>query len=229
MKKTLLILVIITSFNSIANSQIMSLHLLKYENSMNPLFSKKSKQILITFDRNSLIDSPHIYNYLFKIDISDRKSELTGVVNDINISGAMTAINRYGVLGGVLASSFTSAKQFSYRNTNGFVLFERAAFDSLINYSEKIIKVLDSLKPPQNFSRSYFFKIDKLELSLEAEQVIESMAYANTYANGTSSRYVLNKTIFLKIDESIYVLTEEEFKELYNTTFLQTQALWNNK
>ena len=52
---------------------------------------------------------------MFKVDISDRKSELTGVANDFNVSGALTAINRYGILGGVLASSFNTSKQFSYR------------------------------------------------------------------------------------------------------------------
>ena len=93
MKKNLFILVIITFFNTIANAQIMSLHLLKYEKSMNPLFSKKSKSILVTFDKNSLIDSPQVFNYLFKVDIYDRKSELTGVDNDFNVSGALTAIN----------------------------------------------------------------------------------------------------------------------------------------
>ena len=69
MKKNLIIMLIITLFNTMANSQIMSLHLLKSEKSMNPLFSKKSKQIIISFDKNSLIDSPETYNYLFKIDI----------------------------------------------------------------------------------------------------------------------------------------------------------------
>ena len=225
MKKNLIIFVIITFFNTIANAQIMSLHLLKYEKSINPLFSKKSKSILVTFDKNSLIDSPQIYNYLFKIDISDRKSELTGVVNDLNISGAVTAINRYGILGGVLASSFNTSKQFSYRNTNGYVVLDRLSFDSLINFSDKIINIINNIKPPQNFSKSYFYKVDKLELSLEIEQSIETV----TYANGETSKYKIGKTIFLKIDESIYVFSEDEFKELYNVTLLSTQSLWNNK
>jgi hypothetical protein len=206
-----------------ANAQIMSLHLLKYEKSINPLFSKKSKSILVTFDKNSLIDSPQVYNYLFKVDISDRKSELIGVANDFNISGAVTAINRYGILGGVLASSFNTSKQFSYRNTNGYVILDRPSFDSLINFSEKLIKIIDSIKPPQNFSKSYFYKIDKLELSLEIQQSIET--YNN--ANGESLRFKLDKTIFLKIDESVYVFSEEEFKELYNVTLLSTQSLWD--
>ena len=223
MKKNLFILVIITFFNTIANAQIMSLHLLKYEKSMNPLFSKKSKSILVTFDKNSLIDSPQIFNYLFKVDISDRKSELTGVANDFNISGAVTAINRYGILGGVLASSFNTSKQFSYRNTNGYVILDRPSFDSLINFSEKLIDIIDNFKLPINFNKSYFYKVDKLELSLEIEQSIET--YNNS--NGESLRFKLDKTIFLKIDESVYVFSEEEFKELYNVTLLSTQSLWD--
>ena len=225
MKKNLFILVIITFFNTIANAQIMSLHLLKYEKSINPLFSKKSKTILVTFDKNSLIDSPQIYNYLFKVDISDRKSELTGVVNDLNISGAVTAINRYGILGGVLASSFNTSKQFSYRNTNGYVILDRQSFDSLINFSEKLIDIIDNFKLPINFNKSYFYKVDKLELSLEIQQNIET--YTNT--TGQSSSYKLDKTFFLKIDESIYVFSVEEFKEFYNSSLLSTQSLWNNK
>ena len=71
----------------------------------------------------------------------------------------------------------------------------------------------------------YFYKVDKLELSLEIEQSVETV----TYANGETSKYKIGKTIFLKIDESIYVFSEEEFKELYDTTFLPTQSLWNNK
>ena len=225
MKKNLFILLIITLFNTIANAQIMSLHLLKYEKSINPLFSKKSKTILVTFDKNSLIDSPQIYNYLFKVDISDRKSELTGVVNDLNISGAVTAINRYGILGGVLASSFNTSKQFSYRNTNGYVILDRQSFDSLINFSEKLIDIIDNFKLPINFNKSYFYKVDKLELSLEIQQNIET--YTNT--TGQSSSYKLDKTFFLKIDESIYVFSVEEFKEFYNSSLLSTQSLWNNK
>lgn len=223
MKKNLFILLIITLFNTIANAQIMSLHLLKYEKSMNPLFSKKSKSILVTFDKNSLIDSPQVYNYLFKVDITDRKSELTGVANDFNISGAVTAINRYGILGGVLASSFNTSKQFSYRNTNGYVILDRQSFDSLINFSEKLIDIIDNFKLPINFNKSYFYKVDKLELSLEIQQNIET--YTNT--TGQSSSYKLDKTFFLKIDESIFAFSVEEFKEFYNSSLLVTQSLWD--
>ena len=223
MRKILFTLLIIMSFNKTTFSQIMSLHLLKYEKSINPLFSKKSKTILVTFDKNSLIDSPQVYNYLFKVDITDRKSELTGVANDFNISGAVTAINRYGILGGVLASSFNTSKQFSYRNTNGYVILDRQSFDSLINFSEKLIDIIDNFKLPINFNKSYFYKVDKLELSLEIQQNIET--YTNT--TGQSSSYKLDKTFFLKIDESIYAFSVEEFKEFYNSSLLVTQSLWD--
>lgn len=60
---------------------------------------------------------------------------------------------------------------------------------------------------------------------MEIEQSIETF----TYANEEASKYKIAKTIFLKIDEFIYVFSVDEFKELYDTTFLPTQALWNNK
>jgi len=60
---------------------------------------------------------------------------------------------------------------------------------------------------------------------LEIQQSIET--YNNS--TGQSSSYKLDKTFFLKIDESVYVFSVEEFKELYNMTLLSTQSLWNNK
>ena len=98
MKKIKYIFLYILLSNS-AFSQIMSEHIYKYENSINPIFSNTSKQILITFDKNSLIDATKEFNYLFKIDISDRKTELSGI----------TATSGFGVLGGILSSGFSSS------------------------------------------------------------------------------------------------------------------------
>ena len=116
-----------------------------------------------------------------------------------------------------------TSKQFSYRNTNGYVILDRQSFDSLINFSEKLIDIIDNFKLPINFNKSYFYKVDKLELSLEIQQNIET--YTNT--TGQSSSYKLDKTFFLKIDESIYVFSVEEFKEFYNSSLLSTQSLWD--
>ena len=115
-------------------NQIVSTHLLKYENSINPLFSKKSKQISITFDENNIIDSAFKF-YVFKIDISDRKAELNGISNDINIGAAVSGIQNYGIIGGLISTGLSSSKQFTIRNTNGFVVFDKNKFDSLFKSS----------------------------------------------------------------------------------------------
>ena len=202
---------------SSAFSQIMSEHIYKYENSINPIFSKVSKQILVTFDKNSLIDTNSKFVYILKIDISDRKSELTGISNGSNFN-SISGFGSYGVMGGVLASGFSSQKQFSFKNTNGFILFNKLSFDSLNAYSKKIIEIIDSKKGPQNYNSSYYFKVDKLELSLEIEQ--------KNFTNVND--YVITKNILMKIDESVFIFTDEEFKNLYKETFSNIKGMWDS-
>lgn len=204
-------------FASSAFSQIMSEHIYKYENSINPIFSKVSKQILVTFDKNSLIDTNSKFVYILKIDISDRKSELTGISNGSNFN-SISGFGSYGVMGGVLASGFSSQKQFSFKNTNGFILFNKLSFDSLNAYSKKIIEIIDSKKGPQNYNSSYYFKVDKLELSLEIEQ--------KNFTNVND--YVITKNILMKIDESVFIFTDEEFKKLYKETFSNIKGMWDS-
>ncbi len=206
--------------------QIQSLHLMNYENSINPIFSKKSKQISITFDKNSLIENPDKYNCIFKIDISDRKTELSGVANDFNIGGTVSAINNYGIIGGLLSSSLSTSKLYSYRNTNGYVLFDRQKFDSLIKFSKIIINVMDSKKGIQNYAQSYYFKIDNLELTLEIPKTNSENVITDVNSNVTN--ITISKSIVLKIDESVFILTGEEFKTLHNNFLLDVEGLWNN-
>ena len=204
MKKIKYILFYILLSNS-AFAQIMSEHIYKYENSINPIFCNTSKQILITFDKNSLIDATKEFNYIFKIDISDRKTELSGI----------TATSGFGVLGGILSSGFSSSKQILFKNTNGYILFNKSSIDSLVKYSNKIIEIMKVKNAPQNFNSSYFFKVDKLEMSLEIEQT------------KTEVEYLLTKNVYLKIDESVFVLTDEEFKKLYKDTFTNIKGMWD--
>jgi hypothetical protein len=229
MKKYPIKIVFIFALSLIASysfAQIQSLHLLKYENSLNPIFSKKSKQIVISFDKNSLIDTPTKYYCSFKIDISDRKAELTGATNDISIGGAMTAMNNYGVLGGLLASGLSSSKSYSFRNTNGYVVLDRPKFDSLLKYAKSIVEIMDSKKGVQNYGQTYYFKVDKLELSLE---VLKSTSLnADSEGGSNVSTYSVDKSIFLKIDESVFVFTDKEFKSLLNDSLLSVEYLWNN-
>ncbi len=212
----------------VSYSQVEVRHLLKYTHSINPLFSKKSKQINITFDKYSFIDSINSFRKIIKIDIADRKSDLTGSANDFNISGALASINNLGFLGSVVAGGINSSKFYTFRNTNGNVIFERNKFDSLLLYSKKIIELIDRKLPTEQLSLTYFFKVDNLELSLEIEQELEGINVKDVNGNSMNPRVLTtqSKRVFLKIDESIYVLTDEEFKSLYNDTLLSIVSLW---
>ena len=225
MKK--IIFIFLSSLYSIVSfAQIQSLHLMSYENSINPIFSKKSKQISISFDKNSLIEQPEKFNCVFKIDISDKKAELTGVANDFNVGGAVTAINNYGVIGGLLSSGLSSSKMYSFRNTNGVVLFDRIKFDSLVKFSKMIVNIMDSKKGVQNYGQSFYFKIDNLEITLEIPKTRSENMITDVNSNVTS--FTVTKSVLLKIDESVFIFTGEEFSALYNNYLLDVEGLWNN-
>ncbi len=225
MKKIIFISTLLI-YSITSNSQIQSLHLMSYENSINPIFSKKSKQISISFDKNSLIEQPEKFNCVFKIDISDRKAELTGVSNDFNVGGAVTAINNYGVIGGLLSSGLSSSKMYSFRNTNGVALFDRPKFDSLVKFSKMIVNIMDSKKGVQNYGQSFYFKIDNLEITLEIPKTRSENMITDVNSNVTS--FTVTKSILLKIDESVFILTGDEFTSLYNNYLLDVEGLWNN-
>jgi hypothetical protein len=203
-------------------NQIMSTHLLKYENSINPLFSKKSKQISITFDENNIIDSTFKF-YVFKIDISDRKAELNGISNDINIGAALSGIQNYGIIGGLISTGLSSSKQFTIRNTNGFVVFDKNKFDSLFKVSKKLIEIMKSTKGLQNYAKTYFYEIDKLQISLQVD--LADIEY-NTEIRGNT--YSVKKTVLFKIDESIFLFTEEEFIKLYSDVLINVNFYLSN-
>ena len=203
-------------------NQIMSTHLLKYENSINPLFSKKSKQISITFDENNIIDSTFKF-YVFKIDISDRKAELNGISNDINIGAALSGIQNYGIIGGLISTGLSSSKQFTIRNTNGFVVFDKNKFDSLFKVSKKLIEIMKSTKGLQNYAKTYFYEIDKLQISLQVD--LADIEY-NTEIRGNT--YSVKKTVLFKIDESIFLFTEEEFIKLYSDVLVNVNFYLSN-
>jgi len=210
------------SFSIIGYNQILSTHLLKYENSINPLFSKKSKQISITFDENNIVDSAFKF-YVLKIDISDRKAELNGVSNDFNIGGAISGIQNYGIIGGLISTGLSSSKQFTIRNTNGFVVFDKPKFDSLYKISNKLIEIMKSTKGLQNYAKTYYYQVDKLQISLEVD--LADIEY-NTEIRGNT--YSVNKTVLFKIDESIFLFTEDEFKKLYSDVFINVNFYLNN-
>jgi len=220
--KKLFFLTLFLFLSLVGFNQIMSSHLLKYENSINPLFSKKSKQISITFDENNIIDSTFKF-YVFKIDISDRKAELNGISNDINIGAALSGIQNYGIIGGLISTGLSSSKQFTIRNTNGFVVFDKNKFDSLFKVSKKLIEIMKSTKGLQNYAKTYFYQIDKLQISLEVD--LADIEY-NTEIRGNT--YSVKKTVLFKIDESIFLFTEEEFIKLYSDVLVNVNYYLNN-
>ena len=135
MKKVIILLIFILKFN-FSFSQIETTHLIKYEKIINPLFSKKLNQILVNFDKVNQIDSPNnSFNYL-KIDISERKSELNGVVNDFSLGSAISSFNNYGLVGGLLASSFNTSSDYRIKE-NIIPLDHTFIVDSLIPVTYK--------------------------------------------------------------------------------------------
>jgi hypothetical protein len=214
-----LMLISTTSF-----SQIMSTHLLSYSNSINPIFSKKSKSINLSFDKIKLLDTVSEEKYILKIDISDRKSELSGISNDFNLAGGIAALNNYGLLGGALALGLNSSKQFSIKNTNGSVALNHTKFDSLFKFSNRIVKLIDSGLSLDPISISYYFKVDNIEMSLEVEQTISSTQKMDV--NGNKFVAISDKKVFLKIDESVFIMSDSEFKKFTNETLGSINKLW---
>lgn len=217
MKKFIILFSLVLTVESVY-SQIEVTHLIKFEKTINPIFSKKLNQIIINFERSNVIDSPHKSLKYLKIEISDRKSELNGSVNDFNLGGTIASINNYGIVGGLLSSSFSNSKYFSYRNTNGSVVLNKKQFDTLFNYLVKINQIINNLRNINlNNEKTYLFQVDKINLNLE----IKSLRPGELMETNN----IDNKIIF-KIDESIFIFTESEFDELLKNTFQFISNSW---
>lgn len=208
-------------------SQIEITHLIKYEKTINPIFSKKLNQFSVNFERSNLIDSPYNFIKYLKIDISDRKSELNGSINDFNLGGTIASINNYGIIGGILSSSISNSKFFSYRNTSGSVVLNKKQFDTLFNYLIKIDQIVNNLKKTNlNNDKTFFFQVDKINLNLEVK--VSKDNYTNNRGELIESNKIENKIIF-KIDESIFIFSENEFDEIFKNIFQFISNSWINE
>jgi hypothetical protein len=205
-------------------SQIETTHLIKYEKIINPLFSKKLNQIVVNFDKINQIDSPNnSFNYL-KIDISERKSELNGTINDFSLGSAISSFNNYGLIGGLLASSFNTSKVYSYKNTNGFVIFNKIKFDTLLNICGKISQINKSIKNKTlNNEKSYFFQVDKITITLEI-----TLVKTNYTNESRTSEFEQSRNIIFKIDDSVFIFTDSEFEEFLLESLLPVGSIWDN-
>jgi hypothetical protein len=181
-------------------------------------------QIVVNFDKINQIDSPNnSFNYL-KVDISERKSELNGVVNDFSLGGAISSFNNYGLVGGLLASSFNTSKVYSYKNTNGFVIFNKIKFDTLLNICGKISQINKSIKDKTlNNEKSYFFQVDKINITLEITLV------KTNYTNESRiSEFEQSRNVIFKIDDSVFIFTDSEFEEFLLESLLPVGSIWDN-
>jgi hypothetical protein len=178
----------------------------------------------LSFDKIKLLDTVSEEKYILKIDISDRKSELSGISNDFNLAGGLSALNNYGLLGGALALGLNSSKQFSIKNTNGAVALNRTKFDSLFKFSNRIVKLIDSGLSLDPISITYYFKVDNIEMSLEVDQTISSSQKMDV--NGNRFVAISDKKVFLKIDESVFIMSDSEFMKFAKETLVSINELW---
>lgn len=205
-------------------SQTKSVHLVKYEDNINPIFSKVSKKINISLDKLSVIDSPQSI-ILLKIDINDRKSELVGSGNNFGIGGGYASMNNDGILVNALASSLSSSKQYSFRNTIGSKILNRKQFDTLFNYCDKIIELMKESKESAVFDINYFFNLENLEINLESNRKISVESDANL---NRRDKVIIERNVYLKIDDSIFGFKEDDFKTLYNNVLINIKNNWDN-
>jgi hypothetical protein len=211
-------------FPLFVKSQTKSIHLVKYEATINPIFSKVSKKINFFLGKVSIIDSPKSVIFL-KIDISDRKSELVGSGGSVGLGGGMFGNGYSGIAGGLLGSSFSSSKQFLYRNTTGTIILNKIQFDTLFSYFTKVNELIRSESDePKFYDISYNFSIENLELNLEFTKKFYS-ENADTNGDRANNTYI-DKQVYFKIDESIFGFKEDEFVKLFKEVITKIKTNW---
>ncbi len=224
MKYALILLVF--SFPLLAQSQTKSAHLVRYEASINPIFSKVLKKINFSLDKVSLIDSTKSIIFL-KIDIADRKSELVGSAGSVGLSGNMFGSGGAGIIGGLIGSSFNSSKQYLYRNTTGSIIINKPQFDTLFAYFSKISELIKSNSDePKFYDISYNFAVDKLEINLEftKKKYTENDSFSENRTNNT----YIEKYVYFKIDDSIFGFKEDEFIKIFNEEIAKIKLTWES-
>jgi len=219
-----LILIFLLSLSLFANSQIKSIHLVKHEASINPLFSKVSRKINFVLDKVSIIDSPKSIIFL-KIDIYDRKSELVGSAGSVGLGGNMIGYGGSGIIGGLIGSSFNSTKQYLFKNTTGTILLNKQQFDTLYNYLGKIKELIKSNSDePKLYDISYNFNVDLLEINLEFVRKFNEQD--DSFSQNIINKVSVDKNVYLKIDESIFGFKESEYLKIFDDLFSTIKSTW---
>lgn len=219
-----LCLIFLLSLPVFANSQIKSIHLVKYEASINPLFSKVSRKINFVLDKVSVIDSSRSILFL-KIDIYDRKSELVGSAGSVGMGGNLIGYGGSGIIGGLIGSSFNSTKQYLYKNTTGTIILNKQQFDSLYTYFGKMKELIKSNSDePKLYDISYNFNVDLLEINLEFVRKFNEQD--DSFSQNINNKFSVEKNVYLKIDESIFGFKESEYLKIFDDLFSTIKSTW---
>ena len=148
------------------------------------------------------------------IDVSERKSKLEGIVNSSNISGAIAGLNNYGVLGGIAQLGFGKNKSYSITNTQGIAIFDHLSLDSLVS---NIFILKNYSKLEKGFPRDILIKVGKVFIGLELKSVFID----------TDIGSILEKSYYLKIDDSTFKLTIAEFDDLSDILINSIKFTWD--
>ncbi len=202
-----------------AFSQIKSEHILSYSKLINPAFSKNASQINASFDKNSIIGNESDAKYFVKFEISEKKAELSGSSANFNIGSAVAGFNSFNLLGSLLSSSAGFSNVYAFKNFIGNVFLNKDNFDTLFNYSTFIRNQIekDNIKGANPIT--YYFKIDKIELSLDVYSGKDLNVFDNVYSYS-------QRNIILKIDDAIFAFTDREFIKFHNDFLVKVKSLW---
>lgn len=200
------------------NAQIITEHIVDDTKTFSPLFGKEKGSMRVTLDLTFIYpNKDSIMTCLF--DITDRKIKLEGVSNSTNITGVASAINNYGVFGGLASIGFGSNKAYSFNNTRGISLLNLNEFDTLLN-NMSIMKKL--AKETVGGGKTIIFRAAKIYLVLEMKRVKEMDQTTHIQKGRLEPQY------YFQIDDSIFRLSESEFDDLYKNVLLEIKKLWAN-
>ena len=194
-------LIIVLLFPLFASSQIISEHLIEYNNNYSPLFGKERANLKVTFEmiHNEVKDT----SFYVLVDIGQSKMKVDGVLYNGSIESAL---------------GLSSNVSMSYKNSEGYTLLDRKSLDSLINTFDKFLKIS---KGGKGYNKTVYNKINKIAVSLElyAERTEPGWTKKNFFIQIDESSFKLSEDEF----EQLAV----NFKAIRTTweTFISTHTI----
>ena len=102
---------------------------------------------------------------------------------------------------------FTSSRHYSIKSTQGFTVIDRPQLDSLINFFSRTINFSNQTG---GYNKSIMFQVDKIIFGVDLKFTFDK----NT------------KDFYIKIEDSPYRLSGDEFSDLLNT-FKDMKQTWD--